>query len=66
MLGDGELFNHSDDANVEYRLVNVNERKVMRFFAKRLIMSTEQLFIDYSADVTVDLETYKNTKSLEG
>jgi hypothetical protein len=33
VLGDGEIFNHSDDANVLYDLIEWNGRKMMRFQA---------------------------------
>lgn len=51
VLGDGEIFNHADDANVLYGLVDWNGRKLMRFQASRPIKKGEQLFIDYRADV---------------
>jgi hypothetical protein len=51
VLGIGELFNHSDDANVSYELIDLNGRKRMVFIAKRDINKAEQLFIDYSADL---------------
>jgi SET domain-containing protein len=61
VLGDGEIFNHDDDANVLYGLIDWNGRKLMRFQASRDINKGEQLFIDYRADVdNVDnvLESY--------
>lgn len=61
VLGDGEIFNHDDNANVLYGLVDWNGRKLMRFQASRDIKKGEQLFIDYRADVdNVDnvLEVY--------
>lgn len=51
VLGDGEIFNHSDEANVLYGLIDWNGRKLMRFQASRDIKKGEQLFIDYRADV---------------
>lgn len=51
VLGDGEIFNHSDEANVLYGLIDWNGRKLMRFQAARDIKKGEQLFIDYRADV---------------
>lgn len=51
VLGDGEIFNHDDNANVLYGLIDWNGRKLMRFQAARDIKKGEQLFIDYSADM---------------
>jgi hypothetical protein len=51
VMGDGEIFNHSDDANTLYGLIDWNGRKLMRFQAARDIKKGEQLFIDYNADV---------------
>lgn len=51
VLGDGEIFNHSDTPNVEYDLVDFNDRKLMYFFAIKDIEANEQLFIDYNADI---------------
>jgi SET domain-containing protein len=59
VMGDGEIFNHDDDANVLYGLIEFNGRKLMRFQACRDIRRGEQLFIDYGADVKkVDIEGY--------
>jgi SET domain-containing protein len=59
VMGDGEIFNHDDDANVLYGLIEFNGRKLMRFQACRDIKRGEQLFIDYGADVKkVDIEGY--------
>jgi SET domain-containing protein len=61
VLGDGEIFNHDDNANVLYGLIDWNGRKLMRFQASRDINKGEQLFIDYRVDVdNVDnvLESY--------
>ena len=66
VLGHGEIFNHSDDANVEYRLEDYEGRKVMAFYAKRDISPGEQLFIDYSADTDVDVKSYLAAPSLTG
>lgn len=65
VMGDGEIFNHSDDANVLYGLIDWNGRKLMRFQAGKDIKKGEQLFIDYNADVKTSknvLEVY--TKNL--
>jgi len=65
VLGDGEIFNHDDNANTLYGLIDWNGRKLMRFQAARDIMKGEQLFIDYRADVeTCDVESYLNNASL--
>ena len=59
VMGDGEIFNHDDDANTFYGLIDFNGRKLMRFQASRDIKRGEQLFIDYRADVKkVDIEGY--------
>jgi SET domain-containing protein len=59
VMGDGEIFNHDDDANTLYGLIDFNGRKLMRFQACRDIKRGEQLFIDYGADVKkVDIEGY--------
>jgi SET domain-containing protein len=59
VMGDGEIFNHDDDANVLYGLIEFNGRKLMGFQACRDIKRGEQLFIDYGADVKkVDIEGY--------
>jgi uncharacterized protein len=65
VMGDGEIFNHDDNANTLYGLIDWNGRKLMRFQACRDIKKGEQLFIDYNADVDSAknvLEVY--TKSL--
>jgi len=51
VLGDGEIFNHSDDANVLYNLIEWNNRKIMRFQASKDIKKDSQLLIDYRTDV---------------
>lgn len=51
VLGDGEIFNHNDDANVLYNLIEWNGRKIMQFQASKDIKKGEQLFIDYRTDV---------------
>lgn len=51
VLGDGEIFNHSDDANTEYELINLNNRPMMVYRVIKDIKRNEQLFIDYNADV---------------
>lgn len=59
VLGDGEIFNHSDIPNVSYKLIDFDSRKVMAFHTTRPIETHEQLFIDYSADVQVETKEYK-------
>lgn len=51
VLGDGEIFNHDDNANVSYELINLNGRSQMQFRAIKPIKKDSQLFIDYNADV---------------
>jgi SET domain-containing protein len=59
VMGDGEIFNHSEDANTLYGLIDWNGRKLMRFQACSDIKKGEQLFIDYNADVKkADIEGY--------
>jgi len=58
VLGDGEIFNHSDIPNTCYKLIDFDGRKVMAFFTLRPIEQYEQLFIDYSADIQVDSNSY--------
>jgi SET domain-containing protein len=64
VLGDGEIFNHDDDANTLYGLIDWNGRKLMRFQAARDIKKGEQLFINYAADSLVNVEDYLNNGSL--
>jgi uncharacterized protein len=64
VLGDGEIFNHDDNANVSYRFVNALDRQRMVFKAIKTIFKGEQLFIDYNADIKVDTQDYKQQKSL--
>lgn len=65
VLGDGEIFNHSDTANIGYKLVNSDGRKIMLFYTLSPISAHDQLFINYSADIAVQTDTYKN-KNLTG
>lgn len=60
VLGDGEIFNHSDTPSIGYKLIDwgAQGRKVMVFYALRDVRAGEQLFIDYNADVTVDVSKY--------
>lgn len=50
VLGNGELFNHSNNANVSYQIIN----NKMYFVAKRNIKKGRQLFTDYNQDDQVD------------
>jgi SET domain-containing protein len=52
VLGDGEIFNHSESANIGYKIIDFDDRKVMAFYTLRDVEQHEQLFIDYSADST--------------
>jgi SET domain-containing protein len=59
VMGDGEIFNHDNNANTLYGLIEWNGRKLMRFQACRDIKQGDQLFIDYNADVDrVEIEGY--------
>jgi SET domain-containing protein len=64
VLGDGEIFNHDDHANVTYSLVLVDGRYKMRFTSTQIIPQGSQLFIDYNLDVKSEIDSYKQTKSL--
>ncbi len=78
VLGDGSLFNHADNrdavgasstgsyANVGYKLAQLGERIVMQYWALDDIESDTQLFINYSADGKVTIETYLRQQSLQG
>jgi SET domain-containing protein len=58
VLGDGEIFNHSDMPNVGYRLIDYDDRQVMAFYLLRDVSTGSQLFIDYGADIAVDTSKY--------
>jgi len=64
VLGDGEIFNHSDNPNVGYQLQDFDGRKIMIFFSLRDIKPDEQLVIDYNADIKVNTNDYIKAKSL--
>lgn len=72
VLGDGEIFNHSDEPNVSYELVTIfapetkTTRQIMVFRTLRDIEQDEQLLIDYNADTKVNTQDYVNQKSLMG
>jgi len=61
VLGDGEIFNHSDTPNVGYTLIDTDDgnRKLMMFYTLKDIKEGEQLFIDYNADTKVNTNSYK-------
>lgn len=60
VLGDGEIFNHSDQPNMGYKLLDWGDtgRQVMAFYILRDIPAGEQLFIDYSSDIKVNASAY--------
>lgn len=64
VLGDGELFNHSDAPNVSFSLEKVDNRLKMIFKCVKTIVTGEQLLIDYASDEKVEILNYINTKSL--
>lgn len=67
VLGDGEIFNHSDTPNVSYQIETIDGRSKMVFRALTDIPAHSQLFIDYSADVqNLDVSGHLNNKSLVG
>lgn len=66
VLGLGEIFNHDDAANVSYQLAFVDGRYMMQFKALTEIEADAQLFINYAADTTVNVESYKQNGSLVG
>lgn len=59
VLGEGELFNHSDRPNVGYKLIKTDGRTVMYFFTLCEIKAHEQFFIDYAADCGKLVAEYK-------
>lgn len=58
VLGEGELYNHSDEPNVSYELIDHCGRKVMMFKTLRPVKNGEQLFINYEADSQVNADNY--------
>jgi SET domain-containing protein len=64
VLGLGEIFNHDDKPNAGYRLATIDGRLKMQFYALKTIQPKEQIFIDYSADVKVNVTEYIESKSL--
>jgi SET domain-containing protein len=64
VLGLGEIFNHSDDANASYKLEDYAGRKMMVFTALKAIYAGEQVFTNYNQDTAVDTAAYINNGSL--
>ncbi len=58
VLGLGEIFNHTEAANVSYKLSNERGRPVMVFMSQTDIKAGQQLFIDYGADTRVNIGGY--------
>src|SRR5665213_853956 len=54
VLGNGEIFNHSNTPNVKFSLVQYGSRLKMVFTSTKDIPEGEQLFIDYESDTQVD------------
>lgn len=51
VLGNGEIFNHSDTPNVKYDLVRYGNRFKMVFCTVADVEPGEQLFTDYNRDI---------------
>jgi SET domain-containing protein len=66
VLGDGELYNHSDTPNVNFELIYQDGRLKMLFTALKVVKYGEQLFINYESDADVDATEYFKTSSLMG
>jgi SET domain-containing protein len=64
VLGNGEIFNHSDNPNVGYKIAVGEARSFMIFKAIKHIQVGEQLFIDYGADTKVNTNNYVNKNLL--
>jgi SET domain-containing protein len=60
VLGDGEIFNHSDTPNIKYDLVLYGKRFKMVFVSLQDIEVGEQLFTDYNQDIQVETTEYVN------
>ena len=60
VMGNGEIYNHSDTPNVSFNIVKHDGRDVMEFKSIIDIKQGEQLFTDYNSDVMVDTSQYKN------
>lgn len=59
-LGLGSLFNHSNEANVEYS-PKYHTKKIV-YKASRSIKKGEQLFIDYGYDPILEVNEYNRRK----
>ncbi len=59
VLGNGEIFNHSEKPNVGYRLIDYDGRKMMQFYTLTEVNSDDQLLIDYNMDTKVNTDNYK-------
>jgi hypothetical protein len=67
VLGNGEIYNHSDDANVKYDLLLIDDRIKMVFTSVCNITAGDQCFTNYSQDdLNIDASGYINNKSLIG
>ena len=66
VLGNGEIYNHSDKPNVKYQIGSKNDRSVMFFIALKDIEPNEQLCINYQDDTMdqIDTKKYVENKSL--
>ena len=64
VMGNGEIFNHSDKPNVMYTLTDILDaqgcflRRIMVFEVTDDVKAGDQLFIDYNADTEVKTENY--------
>ena len=58
VLGEGELFNHSDEANIGFQLVDYDGRKVMMFYTLADIPRDAQMCTNYNQDVQVNINEY--------
>jgi SET domain-containing protein len=66
VLGLGEIFNHDENSNVNYELIDFENRKIMVFKASKFIRFGKQLFINYTQDISVNADRYISNKSLTG
>jgi SET domain-containing protein len=58
VLGLGDIFNHSNDANASYKLEDYAGRKMMVFTALKTIYAGEQIFTNYNQDIAVNTDAY--------
>lgn len=66
LLGDGELFNHSDKPNCSFKLKRYKDRMVMFFQCIRDLQPDEELTIDYNSDIIINVDEYVAAPSLIG